>query len=151
MQAKKFQRKLPKETSFIFKDPKDADEFYHYINKKYSLDHKHVGLNTPFKLNGKFYYLSYNEVGKDDETLNLGLAVTDLVLQEKAGFTVFDDNYSTRKGHWYLILTVYDKDVKNCLLDKHPMRSDIINYLKNLKKEYLTTSNYEALLFTKKS
>ena len=28
MQAKKFERNLPRETSFIFKDPKDADEFY---------------------------------------------------------------------------------------------------------------------------
>ena len=34
MQAKKFQRKMPRETSFIFKDPKDAGEFYNYINKK---------------------------------------------------------------------------------------------------------------------
>lgn len=151
MNAKKFQRKLPRETSFIFKDPKNADEFYYYINKKYNLEHNNVGLNTPFQLNGHTYYLSYKEIGKEDKNLNLGLALTDLVLQEKAGFTVFDDNYSSRKGHWYLIITVFDKDVKNCLLDNHPMKSIITEYLKDLKHEYLTTNNYEELLFAKKS
>ncbi len=151
MKAKKFQRKLPKETSFIFKDPKEADEFYNYINKKFNLNHKDVGFNTPFQLNGKTYYLSYSEVERTDETANIGLVLTDLVLDEKVGVRVFEDNYSSRKGHWYLLLTVYDEDIKNCLIEKHPDRSMIIKYLKALKKEYLTTHNYEALLFTKKS
>jgi len=146
MKAKKFQRKLPKETSFIFKDPKNADEFYHYINKKFKLNHKDVGLNTPFELSGHNFYLSYKEIGKEDENLNLGLAVFDLVLQEKTGVTMFEDNYSSRKGHWYIVLTVYDENVKNCLLDKHPKRKKIIHYLKKLKQEYLTTHNYEELL-----
>ncbi len=151
MQAKKFQRKMPGETSFIFKDPKNADEFYHYINKKYKLDHKNVGLNTAFQLNDEPFYLSYNEVVKEDENANVGLALVDLVLEEKAGFTMFENNYTSRKGHWYIILTVYDEDIKNCLLDKHPMKSKITKYLKDLKKEYLTTHNYEELLLTKKS
>ncbi len=56
MQAKKFQRKMPRETSFIFKDPKKADEFYHFVNKNYNLNHKNVGLNTAFQLNGNTYY-----------------------------------------------------------------------------------------------
>lgn len=151
MLAKKFQRKLPRETSFIFKDPKNADEFYQYINKKYKLNDKHVGLNTPFVINGETFYLSYNEIGKEDETANIGLVLTDLVLEEKAGLTVFDNHYSSRKGHWYLILTVYDENLKNCLLDNHPKREAILQYLKELKQEYLTTHNYEELLFTKKS
>ncbi len=151
MQAKKFQRKMPRETSFIFKDSKSADEFYHYVNKKYNLNHKDVGLNTAFKFNDKTYYLSYSEVGKEDENANVGLALVDLVLEEKAGFTVFENNYTTRKGHWYIILTVYDEEIKNCLLNKHPMKSEITKYFRALKKEYLTTHNYEELLLTKKS
>jgi hypothetical protein len=151
MKAKKFKRKQPRETSFIFKDPKDADQFYYYINKKYNLNHKDVGLNTPFQFNGKTYYLSYREVKRTDETANIGLALVDLVLNEKVGTTVFHNNYSSRKGHWYIILTVYDDDVSNCLLDKHPDKSIIVEYLKDLKHEYLTTSNYEELLFAKKS
>jgi hypothetical protein len=151
MQAKKFNRKMPRETSFIFKDPKKADEFYHYINKKYNLDHKDVGLNTPFQLNGLTYYLSYKEVGKEDQNMNVGLALVDLVLEEKAGITMFENNYSSRTGHWYILLTVYDEDIKNCFLDKHPMKSEITTYIKALKTEYLTTHNYEELLLTKKS
>jgi hypothetical protein len=146
MQAKKFQRKLPKETSFIFKDPKNADEFYYYINKKFNLNHKGVGFNTPFKLNGHNYYLSYDEVGKEDKKLNFGLAVVDLVLEEKTGVTMFDNNYTSRTGHWYIVLTVYDENVKNCLLNKHPMQKKVVQYLKVLQQEYLRTHNYEELL-----
>ena len=151
IKAKKFQRKLPRETSFIFKDPKDANEFYQYINKKYQLNHKDVGYNTPFEIDGKTYYLTYNEVGKEDENINLGLAVVDKVLEEKVGMTMFEDNYTSRKGHWYLILTVYDEEIKNCLIENHPMKPEILQYLKELQQEYLTTHNYEELLFTKKS
>lgn len=151
VQAKRFQRKLPKQTSFIFKDPKDAGEFYNYINKKFNLKHDNVGLNTPFKHNGKTYYLSYSEVERSDKTANIGLAMADLIIEDRTGVTLFEDNYSSRKGHWYLVLTVYDDDIKNCLLDKHPDKSVIIEYLKNLKEEYLATNNYEELLFAKKS
>ena len=151
MQAKKFERKLPRETSFIFKDPKDADEFYQFINIKLNLQHKDVGYNSPFQLDGATYYLSYKEVGKEDRTLNIGLAAVDLVLSEKAGFRVVDENYDSRKGHWYILITVYDEKVSNCLLNKHSKRQDILQYLKSLKKEYLDTHNYEELLFTKKS
>ncbi len=64
---------------------------------------------------------------------------------------LFEGNYATRTGHWYIILTIYDKDIKNCLVDKHPLKEKTIQYLKDLKQEYLTTQNYEELLLTKKS
>ena len=151
MKANKFQRKLPKETAFIFKDPKDADEFYNYINTKYSLNHNNVGLNTPILVNSHRFYFIYHEVERTDETANIGLVFADLVLEEKTGLTAFENNYSSRKGHWYIIITVYDENLKNCLLHKHPKNSEIIQYLKGLKQEYLTTLNYQELLFTKKS
>lgn len=151
MKAKKFQRKLPRETSFIFKDPKDADEFYNYINKKYNLNHDNVGLNTPFQFKGNTYYLSYSEVERIDETLNLPLVIIDGKRKQNGNSALFDDSYTTRKGHWYIIITVYDENLSNCLLDKYPKRLEIIEYLKALKQEYLTTHNYEELLFLKKS
>lgn len=150
MQAKKFQRKMPRETAFIFKDPKNADEFYHYINKKFKLNHKNVGLNTPFQIDGKTYFLSYKEIDKEDKNFNLIGLFIDAKLDDENLPTVFN-NYTTRKGHWYLILTVYDENIKNCLIDKHPMKLKILQYLKGLKQEYLTTKNYEELLLTKKS
>ena len=151
MQAKKFSRKLPKKTSFIFKDPKDANEFYHYINTKLRLNHSNVGYNSPFYINKERYYLSYEEVGKEDKVFNIGIAATDLVLQEKTGLTVFDDNYTSRTGHWYIVITVFDEQTENCLLDTHPKKDLVIEYLKAMKKEYLETHNYQELLFTKKS
>ena len=151
MNAKKFQRKLPRETSFIFKDPKDADEFYNYINTKYSLKHNNVGLNTPILIDNETFYLNYYEVERTDETANVGLLIADTVLEEKTGLTAFDENYTSRKGHWYIIITVYDNDIKNSLLDKHPKKAEVLKYLKALKQEYLTTHNYEELLFSTKS
>ena len=59
MLAKKFELKRSRKTSFIFKDPKDAAQFYHFVNNKYNSDHKDVDLATPFQLNGNTYYLSY--------------------------------------------------------------------------------------------
>jgi len=151
MDAKKFQRKMPSKTSFIFKDPKDANEFYQYINKKYRLNDNNVGFNVEFELEGLPVYLTYREVDRDDKTLNLGVIATDLAIKKSIGSTLLQDAYTSRKGHWYLILTVYDANKKNCLEDNHPLKAKTIQYLKALKQEYLTTHNYEELLFTKKS
>jgi len=150
MQAKKFKRKLPGETSFIFKDPKNAEEFYNYLNVKFQLNNIDVGLNTRFKLDNKTFYLTYNETDIPDKNLNIVGFATDVVLQEK-GFAPLFNSYENRTGHWYIILTVHDDAVKNCLLDKHPMKQKIIDYLERLRKEYLSTQNYEELLLTKKS
>ncbi|NRB82939.1 MAG: hypothetical protein HRU49_04070 [Winogradskyella sp.] len=151
MKAKKFQRKLPNETSYIFKDPKDANEFYNYLNTKYNLNHVNVGLNTTININNSTYNLTYHEVERTDEIANVGLVVTDLVLEEKTGLTAFENNYSSRTGHWYIIITVYDESLKNCLLEKHPKHKEIVSFLRELQQEYLRTYNYEELRFTKKS
>lgn len=151
IKAKKFQKTLAKETSFIFKDPKDADEFYNYINTKYQLNHINVGTNSPVQINGETHYFTYHEVERTDESLMLPLVVTDLKRGSNGNDPLFEKHYTTRKGHWYIVITVYDENLKNCLLDKHPNKSEVLNYLKDLQQEYLKTHNYEELLFTKKS
>jgi hypothetical protein len=151
MMAKKFQRKMPRETAFIFKDSKDTEEFYNYINKKYRLNDVDVGINVPFELDGQTLYLSYHEAEHTDESVNLPFLLVDAKRDSNGNDPIFEDNYTTRKGHWYILVTVYDDEIKNCLRDKHPMRVKTIQYLKDLKQEYLTTQNYEELLFTKKS
>ena len=151
MSAKKFQKKLSKEEAFIFPDPKNADEFYTYIDKKYRLNGINVGLNVEFQLEGQLLYLTYEEVEREDKTLNLGIIATDLVIEKNTGSTLLQNAYTSRKGYWYLVLSVYDNNKKNCLEDNHPLKSKTIQYLKNLKQEYLTTQNYEELLFIKKS
>ncbi len=151
MKAKKFQRKLPRETSFIFKDPKDADEFYQYINKKYNLKDDNVGLNTPIQINDNDYYLTYSEVERTDESVNLPLVLVDAKRDQNGNAPLFEGNYTTRKGHWYIVITIYDSELKNCLLEKHPEKQTVLKYLRDLQQEYLTAHNYEALLFTTKS
>ncbi|RED43469.1 hypothetical protein DFQ10_10567 [Winogradskyella eximia] len=148
MLAKKFQRKMPREMSFIFKD---ANEFYQYINKKYQLNNIDVGINVPFQIDGQTLYLSYREAERTDKSINLPLVAIDAKRESNGNSPLFEDNYSSRTGHWYIILTVYDENIKNCLKDNHSLKAKTIQYLKNLKQEYLTTQNYEALLFTKKS
>lgn len=151
MVAKKFQKKMPKETAFIFKDPKDAEEFYNYINKKFRLNHVNVGYNVPFKLNGETLYLSYHEAERTDQTLNLPLVAIDAKRESNGNSPIFEDNYMSRKGHWYILITIYDENLKNCLQDKHPLKDLTIQYLIALQQEYLNMYNYEELLFTKKS
>lgn len=150
MQAKKFQRDMPKETSFIFKDSKDADEFYTYINKKYQLNNVNVGSNVPFQIEGQTLYLTYYEAERTDETVNLPLVAIDAKRESNGNSRMFEGNYKSRTGHWYIILTVYDENIKNCLKENHSLREKTTQYLKNLKQEYLTTQNYEELLFTEK-
>ncbi|MUU77313.1 hypothetical protein [Winogradskyella endarachnes] len=149
MLAKKFQKQMPRETSFIFNDPKDANEFYNYINKKYRLNNVDVGVNVPFQIEDQILYLTYYEAERTDETFNLPLVVADDILDNKTGIKIFENNYTSRTGHWYIILTVYDEDIKNCLKNNHPLKEKTIQYLRKLKAEYLATSNYEELLFTK--
>lgn len=151
MQAKKFKKKMPRETAFIFKDSKDADEFYNYINKKHQLNHQKVGLNVPFQLNGQTLYLSYYEAERTDKSINLPFVLIDAKRESNGNSPLFENNYSSRKGHWYILITVYDENIKNCLKDNHPFRADVLQYLIDLKEEYNRTHNYEELLFTKKS
>ncbi|MFD1015256.1 hypothetical protein [Winogradskyella rapida] len=151
MQAKKFQKDLPREIAFIFKDPKEAEEFYHYINKKYQLQHNNVGYNVPFQLQNQTLYLSYHETQRTDKKINVPLAAIDSKRKSNGNSALFEGHYVSRTGHWYLALTVYDNNIKNCLKENHPLRAETIAYLKALKAEYLSTYNYEELLLNKKS
>ena len=110
-----------------------------------------MGFNVPFQIDGQTLYLTYNEAVREDETLNLPLILIDAKRDSNGNSKLFEGNYSSRKGHWYIILTIYDENIKNCLKDNHPLKSKTIQYLKNLKQEYLNTQNYEELLLTKKS
>ncbi|MAX71663.1 MAG: hypothetical protein CMC76_11310 [Flavobacteriaceae bacterium] len=148
MQGRKFQKKMPREMAFIFKDPKDEKEFYNYINKKYKLNDQNVGYNVPFEFEGKILYLSYYEAERTDETLNLPLVIADAKRDGNGNSRLFEGNYTSRKGHWYILVTVYDEDIKNCLKDNHPLKEKVLLYLKNLREEYITTQNYEELLLT---
>ena len=150
--AKKFKRKLPKVTSFVFNDPKNDGDFYNYLNAKFDLKHIDVGANIPFTLNNNTtYYLSYSETERETKTINLGLAAIDAKRESNGNSRLFEDSYSTRTGKWYILLTVYDNDLNNCLKEDYINRTKVVAYLESLRKEYLRTQNYLELQFKKKS
>ena len=71
MKTKRFVKKLPLRYGFVFKDPKDANEFYQFINVKLSDYGEWKDANLPFQIEETNFYLSIYEVEKTTKTLNL--------------------------------------------------------------------------------
>jgi len=149
MVAKKFKKGLPKRNSFIFEDPKNANEFYQYINYKFNLNDKDVQWNVPFIVNDIEYYLSFHEVERSTKTINLAPMVIDAALEQNDHTPILEELYTSRSGKWYVVLTVNDQDFKDCLKEGYDERDEIVVFLRQLRKEYLSTSHYESLLFKK--
>lgn len=147
MSAKKFKRKLPKNHAFIFEDPKDANEFYNFINAKFDLGYQDVEYNVPLIIDGELFFLSFNEVEIPTKTINLLPMLIDAKLEDAGNDPMFQDNYFSRIGNWYLALSVTNQEMEDCLKPKHPSRVKVIEYLRALKKEYQNTSNYADAYF----
>lgn len=147
MVAKKFKRKLSKRHAFIFEDPKDANEFYNYVNTKYELNFHDVEWNVPFDVDGEVFYFSFYEVEIPTKTLNLLPIFLDVTLKSVDSDPIFDDAYMSRNGNWYLAITVADNEMNDCLKENYVKQEAILKYLKTMREEYLNTYNYlEALL-----
>ncbi|WP_191858200.1 hypothetical protein [Hanstruepera ponticola] len=140
--AKKFKRDLPKSHAFIFEDPKKANEFYNFINMKYNREHQDVEYNVPIKINGNTYFLSFHEREKTTKTINLIPVLVDAKRESNGNSTIFDNYHTSRAGCWFILLTVYDNDFNDCLNPNYPNQSEILEHLREIKKEYLTTYNY---------
>ena len=147
--AKKFKKSLPKKHSYVFEDPKDADEFYNYINIKYELNHEDVYFNVPFNINGKEYFFSFHEVERVTKTLNLIPMFIDAGLDSRGHSPVFEDVHSSRSGNWYIVLTVADSAMNDCLNMEYANRHEVLSFLKSVRLEYLGTTNYLDALFRK--
>ena len=142
--AKKFKRKLPNNYAFIFEDPKEADEFYNFIKLKYQLNYEDFGRNVPFGVNDKNYFLSFYETVIPTKTLDFSSGFLDATLAMTLGG---QDSYEgeveiTRTDSWYLVLTVCDSNLEDCLEPNHKFRAEIVKYLIDLKMEYLNGFYY---------
>lgn len=148
MVAKKFKRKLPKHYAFIFEDPKDAGEFYNYVNIKYDLNHVNVQ-NIPFIMDKETYHFCFYETEIPSKSINLIPSIAHKALENNGLPTlgIDDDIKFHRFGNWYLVLTVLDNDMNDALHPHYKPRNEIIKFLKDLRMEYLNTHNYyEAML-----
>ncbi len=139
--AKKFKRNLPNQNAFVFKDPKDANEFYQYIEAKLGFENQTSENYNPFKINNKAYYLAFYEVERTTKTLNLVPIATDLAV--KSQDPLLENFYTSRKGDWYIVITITSADSLDCLASNYKNKEKVISYLKTLKEDYLATNNYE--------
>jgi hypothetical protein len=146
MVAKKFKRKLPKSYAFIFEDPKDANEFYNYINIKYQLNDEEVGWNVPFIIENEELFLTYYEVEIPTKTINLIPIFLDAILEDNDHDPLLEELEFSRNGHWYLVLTVSNSNFEDCLKPNYTYRKEVLAYLRKLRLQYLYTQNYVQVL-----
>ncbi|WP_282019202.1 hypothetical protein [Salegentibacter mishustinae] len=142
VKAKRFKRDLPNNYGFVFEDPKDYDEFYNFINAKYDLGFIDVESNVPISIGNNTYFLSFYERERVSKTINLIPIAIDAGLKSKGNNTILEDAHTSRTGHWYLVLIFTDNELRDCLNPNYFNHEEIIKYLRNLKREYLTTHNY---------
>ncbi len=141
--GRKFKRSLPKKYTFIFEDPKNANEFYSFINAKYDLKHDLVDSNVPFMVDSVHYAFSFYEIEKVDRSINLVPLLIDASLNANDNDPILQDLYTSRNGHWYIALTVQDEALTDCLAPSYERRDAVVRYLRALREEYLTTSDYD--------
>ena len=145
--GKKFKRSLPKRQMFVFADPKEANEFYSYINTKFSLNHVNVYDDIPFTVANQQYFFSFYEIDIPNKTINLVPIAVDAVLQSAEITPVMENLYETRKGNWYIAIEVYSNTEMDCLAKTSTSKPLIIPFLRSLKNEYLASYNYNEVLF----
>lgn len=145
--GKKFNMPLPSQYVYVFKDPKNADEFYFYINSKFALDYDEMGGNVPVKINGNEYFLTFYEVEKTTKTVNLVPIAVDVAMDYHGYDPLLEDAHITRSGSWYIALTVSDDHFNDILKEDHPARTSVISYLDTLRVEYLSMADYGDLHF----
>jgi hypothetical protein len=141
--GKKFNKGLPKNYTYIFKDPKAADEFYNYINIKYDLKHNMVDDRVPIWIDKRLYRVSFFEVGKNTRILNLAGFVFDKVMeQENIPLGIGSEIHVLGRDNYYIALEVLDYEGNDALHPKHKNNEVIVKYLKDMRQQYLTTYNY---------
>ena len=140
VKAKRFVKELPNQYAYVFDDPKDANEFYNYINAKYQITYEDG--NVPVIINERKAYLTFYEVNKETQTVNLIPILVNSSLEEKGYNPILKDAEETRFGKWYIALTVTDEAYKDCLNPKYDNYDGVTQFVAALRQEYLTTTDY---------
>jgi hypothetical protein len=142
VKGKKFKKNLPKRYVYVFEDPKETNEFYKYINAKYQINYDDINGNNPISIEGRVYYLTFYEVERNTQTVNLVPIVVDAVLEDKGHSPILKSAEHSRVGKWYIALTVRDVDLKDALDPEYSKTKEVLAYVKQLKDEYLSTKEY---------
>ncbi len=148
-----FKKDLPKREMFVFEDPKGANHFYNYVDTKFQLNNQNVYDDVPFTIDEQQFFFSFYEVEIPDKTINLFPVVLDVFTNAALGNDEMDSIFSgedaTFSGvnNWYIAIEVYSDFEKDCLLMDSLSREAVLEYLRILKKEYLSTHNYNEVVF----
>jgi len=149
----RFRKGLPKKTVYVFEDPKEAGDFYNYINTKFNLEDYYIDVEVPFNIDGVQYFFSFYEVEIPDKAINLFPLVFDVALNSALGneeiepYLMAYNDGMMRHGNWYIAIEVYNTLAKDCLAEDSVSRAILLPYLQGLKKEYLSTYNYNEIVF----
>ena len=148
----KFHKQLPKQQTFIFSDPKKSNEFYQFLDAKIGFEQLKMNYYLPITVNNNKYFLSYYEVSRDTKTLNFVPILFDAAIQNEGIDPILEDAYVSkiRDGKWYIAITIHNDISSDCLSDDFSNNKEVIYYLKNLKDEYLATSNYRETRMMRK-
>ncbi len=148
-----FKKDLPKREMFVFEDPKDANHFYNYLDTKFQLNNENVYDDVPFTVDEQQFFFSFYEVEIPDKTINLFPVVLDVFTNAALGNDEMDPIFSggnaaySRIGNWYIAIEVYSDLEKDCLHMDSLSRETVLEYLRTLKIEYLSTYNYNEVVF----
>ena len=63
---------------------------------------------------------------------------------------LFQDNHVSRVGKWYIVITMIDSEGNDALHPDYSNKDMVYAALRELKHQYLTTSNYLDALLRKK-
>jgi hypothetical protein len=148
-QGSKFHKNLLDHFAFIFNDPKEAYDFYNYINTVYELNHQEVDRDVPFLVNNRPYYFSFHEAERTTNFINLAPMVVDAKLEDEGFGPYLESTYESRKGYWYIVMTVFDDFGNDALHPEHPYQKEVVDYLEELRTQYINNHNYYDVLLTK--
>lgn len=145
--AKRFKRNLPKQYAFIFEDPKEANEFFDYINTKYQLPG--IERKIPIWIDTKPYIMNFYERKKATRTVNIIPILFDAALSsdDDDGPGFFNELYTSKNEKWYIIITITDLKGQDALSPKYAECKEVLMFLEAMQKEYISTANYMEAYF----
>tara|TARA_R100001369_G_C3310121_1_gene167184 strand:+ start:163 stop:714 length:552 start_codon:yes stop_codon:yes gene_type:complete len=148
---KKFKKHLPYNYVYVFEDPKDANEFFNYMNAKFQVVYDDDLGNIPIEIENNTYYLTFYEVERNTQTVNLIPMMVDAKLDQEGYSPMLEDAHVTRTGNWYIALTVTDEKLKDALNPSYKSHRNIVAYADAMRTEYLTTAEYIEIYLKSKS
>jgi len=139
---KKFKKQLPHNYVYAFEDPKDANEFFEYMNAKFQIVYDDTTGNIPIEIDNKIYYLTFYEVARSTKTVNLIPMAIDAGLEENGYTPVLEEAHETRIGKWFITLTITDEDLQDALKPEYENHKNVLAYADTMREEYLNTVEY---------